>query len=37
MYAKGYQFEIISDIGGGATKAKKMIKELIEYDTCEES
>lgn len=50
MYAKGYQFEVISDIGSGintftvfscklqgkiASKAKKMIKELLENDTGE--
>lgn len=46
MIAKGYQFEIITDIGSGinynkkgkrANKAKKMIKELMKDDTCKES
>lgn len=30
MYAKGYQFEIISDIGSGINYNKKGLKELLE-------
>ncbi|SHI82024.1 Resolvase, N terminal domain [Clostridium amylolyticum] len=49
MIAKGYSFDVITDIGSGinvfscrlqgkrANKAKKMIKELLESDIGEES
>jgi predicted site-specific integrase-resolvase len=42
MFAKGYQFEIVTIFscrlqGKRANKAKKMLKELIESDTCEET
>lgn len=36
MYAKGYQFEIIQDVGSGINYNKKMIKELLEDDKSKE-
>ena len=33
MYAKGYQFEIISDIGSGINYNKKGLNQLIDMIT----